>query len=101
MKTISVQEACTIIDGNKESVFVDVRSVEEFGEGHAKGFVNIPLGEIAQSFLRVPKIETVYFMCHSGGRSFLATKLAISKGLDAVNVEGGFTAWKGAGLPVE
>lgn len=81
--------------------FIDVRSVDEFARGHAKGFVNIPLDDIALDVDRVPKAEAIYFMCHSGGRSFLATKLAISSGLNAVNIDGGFSAWQKAGLPTE
>lgn len=100
MPTITVQHIhATIKDGN--AIFIDVRSAEEFAKGHAKGFINIPLDEIAQDISRVPKADTIYFICHSGGRSLLATKLAISHGLNAGNIEDGFSAWQKAGFPVE
>lgn len=42
------------------------------------------------------------FFCASGWRSALATKTALEMGLDNVcHLEGGFTAWRDAGLPVE
>jgi rhodanese-related sulfurtransferase len=42
------------------------------------------------------------FYCASGWRSALATKTALEMGLDNVcHLEGGFTAWRDAGLPVE
>ncbi|MEK7134560.1 MAG: rhodanese-like domain-containing protein [Patescibacteria group bacterium] len=83
------------------AAFVDVRSVEEYARGHAKGFTNIPLDEIARDISHIPKADAVYFMCYSGGRSFLAAKLALSHGLNTMNIEGGFSAWQKAGLPVE
>ena len=98
---ISAQEAHTIIVQNNNFIFIDVRSEAEFVRGHARGFVNIPLDEIASDMKRIHSAECVYFMCHSGGRSFLATKLVVERGINAVNIEGGFSAWKAAGLPVE
>jgi rhodanese-related sulfurtransferase len=42
------------------------------------------------------------FFCASGWRSALATKTALEMGLEKVcHLEGGFSAWRDAGLPVE
>jgi rhodanese-related sulfurtransferase len=42
------------------------------------------------------------FFCASGWRSALATKTALEMGLENVcHLEGGFSAWRSAGLPVE
>lgn len=42
------------------------------------------------------------FYCASGWRSALATKTALEMGLENVcHLEGGFSAWRDAGLPVE
>ena len=42
------------------------------------------------------------FFCASGWRSALATKTAMEMGLETVcHLEGGLTAWRNAGLPVE
>lgn len=42
------------------------------------------------------------FFCASGWRSALATKTALEMGLENVcHLEGGFTAWRSAGLPLE
>ncbi|THV21328.1 rhodanese-like domain-containing protein [Peteryoungia ipomoeae] len=42
------------------------------------------------------------FFCASGWRSVLATKTALEMGLENVcHLDGGFTAWRTAGLPVE
>jgi rhodanese-related sulfurtransferase len=45
--------------------------------------------------------KTFVFYCASGWRSALSTKTAQDMGLEPVkHIEGGFTAWKKAGLPV-
>ncbi len=98
--TMNVSEVHEIMTRG-DAVLIDVRSEAEFAKGHAKGFVNIPLDEITKDPESIPKSDTVYFMCHSGGRSSLATKIMIERGVNAVNIEGGFFAWKAAGLPVE
>ncbi|MFN3831075.1 MAG: rhodanese-like domain-containing protein [Allorhizobium sp.] len=42
------------------------------------------------------------FYCASGWRSALAAKTALEMGLENIcHLEGGFTAWRDAGLPVE
>lgn len=42
------------------------------------------------------------FFCASGWRSALATKTALEMGFENVcHLEGGFTAWRSAGLPLE
>lgn len=100
MTNISIQEVHAIIEGgDAECIFIDVRSEEEFMKGHVRGFQNIPLDEIAHDPKRIPAAECVYFMCHSGGRSFLAAKIATEHGLSAINITGGFSAWQKAGLP--
>ena len=40
------------------------------------------------------------FSCRSGNRSARATKMLTNAGYDAVNLTGGMTAWKAAGLPM-
>ena len=46
--------------------------------------------------------KTFVFYCASGWRSALATRTAQEMGLAPVmHLDGGFTAWKAAGLPVE
>lgn len=44
--------------------------------------------------------RSVYVICRSGSRGRQASEKLQSAGLNAVNVEGGTTAWEAAGLPV-
>lgn len=79
---------------------IDVREPFEYQAAHAPGAVNIPLGEIAATAaIRVDR--PVHVICQSGGRSARATEVLQARGFDAINVEGGTSAWISAGLPTE
>ena len=43
----------------------------------------------------------VHVLCASGGRAALAAAMLGEMGYDARVIEGGMTAWKEAGLPVD
>jgi rhodanese-related sulfurtransferase len=49
----------------------------------------------------VPTGTPVHIICQSGGRSARATATLTAHGYDAVNVEGGTSAWIAAGNPVD
>jgi rhodanese-related sulfurtransferase len=80
---------------------IDVREDGEYTEGHAPGATHIPLGEVAERVGEVPRDQTVYVICRSGGRSGKAVEHLRAHGVDAVNVAGGTLAWIEAGHPVE
>jgi rhodanese-related sulfurtransferase len=95
MNIISVNE----LAGMEFPVLIDVRERDEWLEGHVHGAHLIPLGELSARLDEVPKGRPVYVMCHSGGRSAQAATLLSASGFDAVNVDGGITAWQHAQLP--
>lgn len=96
MKNITVEQLAAL----PERQLIDVREPDEFAGGHAVGAVNVPLGSIASASLP-DESSTVYVICQSGGRSLRAVGALIARGVDAVNVEGGTSAWTLAGLPAE
>lgn len=81
--------------------FIDVRTVEEFKQGHIQGARLIPVDVLADHLADVPKDKQVYVYCHSGTRSARAAKLLADKGFKNIeNVVGGIEAWKSAGYEV-
>jgi len=81
--------------------FIDVRTKEEYNSGHAKGTVNLPLQTLNdKNATDLQKYESVYVICQSGGRSAQATSFLLSKGVKAINVPGGTSAWRAKGLPM-
>jgi rhodanese-related sulfurtransferase len=78
---------------------VDVRSHHEWRAGHAPKARHIPLHELPGRLSELHAIQPVAFICHSGSRSKLATKLAVGAGIEALNIDGGMLAWQRVGLP--
>ena len=83
-------------------ILLDVRTPEEYAEGHIKGALLIPVQELQQRISEVPKDKQVYVYCRSGVRSVRASNILVNAGYTRIeNVLGGFMAWKDAGYPVE
>ncbi len=109
---ITPQEAKQLLDAEMGYVYLDVRTVAEFEEGHAPGSVNVPYltfneaGErvVNADFLAVvhavfPKDARVIVACRSGGRSKMAQEVMLAVGYANVsNLLGGFL---GHGEPAE
>jgi rhodanese-related sulfurtransferase len=98
--SISPEDAVEKINGNNICL-IDVRSAEEFRGGHAKGAQNIPLETLMDNCGVLKRYDEVYIICQSGGRSAQATEQLSPLGVNAINVSGGTSAWKLAGLSME
>ncbi|MBI5078201.1 MAG: rhodanese-like domain-containing protein [Candidatus Yonathbacteria bacterium] len=102
MNNILPEEAYEIID-NGEAVVIDVRTPAEFDGGHISGARNIDINDSTFSEkIRALDTNASYVInCHLGGRSSKATAIMQELGFTNVkNLDGGITAWKKAGLPV-
>jgi len=122
------EEAKKLLDAGEGYVYVDVRTVEEFTEGHVPGAMNIPVLTVNaatgdrvmnDSFLplieaQVPRDAKVIVGCRSGARSARAQKLMTEAGYKTViNLDGGFVGktdaegnvtmpgWSKLGYPTE
>lgn len=80
---------------------VDVRERSEYADGHLPGARHIPYEQLEQRIGEVPRERTLVVYCASGVRSSLATSIFERHGISAVNLRGGFNAWRNAGLPIE
>ncbi|MBU2997152.1 rhodanese-like domain-containing protein [Cellulophaga baltica] len=78
---------------------LDVRTPEEFEEGHLPNALNINLFDenfVAQVNSRVSKDKKVFVYCKSGRRSAKASKKIDSLGFSVVDLLGGYLAFKKA-----
>ncbi|MGZ3652926.1 MAG: rhodanese-like domain-containing protein [Bdellovibrionota bacterium] len=100
MKTLSPTQAKEKL-GSGKVCFIDVRSNDEFLSGHVPGAVCMPLDELDSHIGTIPKDKLVVLNCQAGIRSAKAFQLLRDRGFENVaEIEGGFSAWKAAGLPV-
>lgn len=69
---------------NNQMPLIDVRTVEEFAQGHLPGAINIPLDQIDQA--EIAAQSRLY--CRSGRRSELAKRKLQERGIATVNLGG-------------
>lgn len=79
----------------ENAVLLDVRTPEEFAEGHLEGAVNIDWyqTDFINKLDAVDRGEKVYVYCKKGGRSAEAAKLMDSLGFKVIDLTGGYDAW--------
>ena len=78
-------------------VVIDVRKEVEFADGHVKGAVNIPLGNMVDpgSMADIEDTDNLYLHCGSGFRSVVAASLLKRQGIHNLrNVVGGWSKIK-------
>ncbi|MBY5992948.1 rhodanese-like domain-containing protein [Ferrimonas balearica] len=83
------------------ALIVDVRTPEEFAEGHLPGAVNLPHGEIERRAgeLGVGPEQTIVVYCRSGRRSGLAIGEFAAAGYLEVHNGGGLEEMREAHTP--
>lgn len=85
------------------TLFVDVRTMEEWRAGHLPGAKHLDRGKLEFMVERaVPDKSTpIVVYCKSGGRGALATQTLMEMGYTNVrNMAGGYAAWAKAGYKV-
>lgn len=83
---------------------LDVRTPEEFAQGHLSGAVNLDVSsaDFTARLLELDRTRPYAVYCHSGNRSAVAVRAMTSAGFtDVVHLAGGVTAWTEAGRGLE
>ncbi|WP_424928976.1 rhodanese-like domain-containing protein [Amaricoccus tamworthensis] len=83
----------------QEIVLIDVRTPPEYMMEHIKGALLMPMAFFRPEALPTQDGKRVVLHCGSGVRSAKMGEIAIEAGLSPLaHMEGGFGAWKQAGL---
>ncbi len=128
IEQITPREAKTRLDAGPGTVYLDVRTTQEFAAGHAPGAVNVPValmdparggmapnpGFLAAVQSRFGPDQKLVVGCAAGGRSQRACEILQHSGFTALsNIRGGFSGmrdpsgrmiengWTQEGFPVE
>jgi hydroxyacylglutathione hydrolase len=94
---VEADELAMDIPFDDNLVVVDVRKEVEFGDGHVKGAVNIPLSEMTDpgSMANIEDNHNLYVHCGGGYRSVIASSLLKRQGIHNLrNVIGGWAKIK-------
>ncbi|MGB5385923.1 MAG: rhodanese-like domain-containing protein [Eudoraea sp.] len=81
----------------ENAVLIDVRTPEEYAEGHLDNAVNINWYDenFMNEFKTVEKDKTIYVYCKKGGRSASAAEMLNSAGYtEVIDLQGGYDALK-------
>jgi NADPH-dependent 2,4-dienoyl-CoA reductase/sulfur reductase-like enzyme/rhodanese-related sulfurtransferase len=73
---------------------LDVRTPEEFANGHFPNAVNVPIDDLRARIAEVPTDRQIAVYCQVGQRGYLATRILRQKGFNAVNVGGGYKTYQ-------
>ncbi|MEY4954314.1 MAG: Hydroxyacylglutathione hydrolase [Bacteroidota bacterium] len=102
-KDLSATEFQSEIKSAEAGQILDVRTVDEYNQGHIEGAV---LADISSNLFqevsnKLDKSKPVYVYCLSGGRSAEAANQLRQLGFKSViNLAGGMLAWQSANLPL-
>lgn len=127
MKDVSPKEAFELMQNDPGTIYLDVRSTQEYDDGHPAGAVNVPIMNFTPGsgmtpnpdFVQIveekfPKDARLVVGCKSGVRSMQACQVMEKMGYtNLTNMRGGFVGsadqsgrlvepgWSMLGLPVE
>ncbi len=100
---LSLDQFASKVEAYPPVCLVDVRTPEEFSEGHIMGAVNYDwydslfVDNISAAY---DKSAPLYVYCRSGKRASEASAALAKAGFEVYNLEGGYISWTEAGKPV-
>lgn len=98
MKDLTVKEWGQLLEKDENAFILDVRTDEEFEEGHLPDATQLDIyqgAEFLESLEKLDKSKNYYVYCRSGGRSQQACQLMDQMGFgETYNLLGGYDEWK-------
>ena len=103
VKTVDAPTFKEQISSSDNIQLLDVRTAEEYSEGHLENAINIDVQD--PSFTKkvgeqLDKSQPIYLYCRSGKRSMMAAKALEKDGYSIVNLRDGILGWLDAGYPI-
>lgn len=95
--------AFSALSSDPSTLVIDVRTVEEFAEGHVPGAINIPLASVPESLDAFGEKHTSIVMyCRSGRRAAEALEMLSNAGFNKLyHLDGDIMGWEEAGKALE
>ena len=75
---------------DKNNLFIDVRSEEEYQSGHIDGAINIPLDKLRNHLNEIDKNKMLCINCQSALRSYIACRILSQYGFKCKHLSGGY-----------
>ena len=92
---IDAEQAKTLMDTETDYIILDVRTEEEYNEGHIPNAILIPNTEIREraELELTDQDQLILVYCRSGNRSKLAAAILVELGYTNVVEFGGINSW--------
>jgi len=74
-------------------ILLDVRTEEEFENGHVEGAVNIPVDSLRSRLNELDKDKTIIVYCKVGIRGYIAERILKQNGFKAKNMTGAYNSY--------
>ena len=98
--SISPAEVYEIITNDEDYIILDVRTQDEYNEGHLDKALLIPVDDLEKVVDELPKEKPIIVYCRSGVRSRKAAEILVENGFSKVYDMGGILGWQEEGFPV-
>lgn len=102
IRQVTSEDAAKMLTSDKGLIVLDVRTAEEFREGHIKGAINIDIRQ-PDALSRIDKLDhnARYIVhCRTNHRSKIAVDHMVIRGFKTVyQMMDGFSGWSANGLP--
>lgn len=101
-KSLSVEEYAKAIE-DTSIVRLDVRTAEEYAEGHIANALNINVLKndfTSKAVAALPKDKTIAVNCRSGKRSKNAARILVKNGFLVIELDSGYNGWVSQGMPI-
>ena len=96
VKEMEITAGVALAEQTPGSLLIDVRSPQEYSDGHLAGSINLPLQSLKSVEEAAPDKSTPLFIyCLSGGRSKKAARALGTLGYTNVTSIGGVNQWNG------
>ena len=101
-KSLTVEEYAKAIE-DTGIVRLDVRTAEEYADGHIANTINIDV--LKDDFEKktkasLPKDKVIAVNCRSGKRSKNAARILVKNGFKVIELDAGYNDWLAKGMPV-
>jgi len=101
-ESIDAKTAIHLLENDDNVTLLDVRTIEEYKEGHLRDATLIPVQALAENLgmLKQDKNKKIIVYCRTGNRSVSASRILEENGFTPLNVKGGIINLLGAGVEI-
>ena len=101
-ESIDAKTAIHLLENDDNVTLLDVRTIEEYKEGHLRDATLIPVHALAQNLgmLKQDKNKKIIVYCQTGNRSVSASRILEENGFTPLNVKGGILNLKRDGVEI-